>query len=187
MQETKYLTSDELEAGLDFIRQSPQDSGVLELIVRRPGIDEREMLTEGRLEPQAGLAGDNWRARGSSSMPDGSAHLDRQLTLMNARVIALLAQDRQRWPLAGDQLFVDLDLSAANLPPGTQLGIGSAVIEITAQAHTGCEKFAARFGREALVFVNGPAHRDLRLRGIYARIIQPGDIQTGDVVKKLHK
>ena len=103
---------------------------------------------------------------------------------MNARVIALLAQEKERWQLAGDQLVVDFDLSETNIPPGTQLAIGSAVVEITAQPHTGCQKFAARFGQEALIFVNSPIRRDLQLRGVNARVILPGKIQIGDVVKK---
>ena len=89
-------------------------------------------------------------------MSDGSANPDAQLTLMNARVVALVAGERERWPLAGDQLYVDLDLSADNLPPGTRLAVGSAVIEVTPEPHTGCAKFSARFGSEALRFVNSP-------------------------------
>ena len=183
----KYLTMQELEAGLDAIRQSPQDQGVLELIVRRPRADERQILDEGILDRAEGLVGDNWRARGSSRTADGSAHPDMQLTLMNSRVIALLAQDQAHWPLAGDQLFVDLDLSEANLPPGTRLALGSAVIEVTAIPHTGCNKFAARFGPDALKFVNSPQGRQLHLRGINARVVQGGAIRVGDAVRKIRE
>jgi MOSC domain-containing protein YiiM len=157
---------------------------VLELIVARPQTEEQESLEEGELHPAVGLVGDNWSKRGSSRTTDGSAHPDMQLTLMNARVIALVAQQKERWPIAGDQLFIDLDLSATNLPPGTQLALGSAVIEITTQPHTGCKKFAARFGVEALSFVNSPLGRQLQMRGIYAKVVQPGRIRVGDVVKK---
>jgi MOSC domain-containing protein YiiM len=181
----RQLTMQELEAGLDAIRQSPQDEGVLELIVRRPQADERQILEEGRLDLVEGLVGDHWRARGSSRTADGSAHPDMQLTLMNSRVIALLAQDEARWPLAGDQLFVDLDLSAENLPPGTRLALGSAVIEVTNVPHTGCNKFAARFGTDALRFVNSALGRQLHLRGINARVVQPGVIRAGDQVRKM--
>jgi len=180
----KYPTMEELEAGLDTIRQSPQDEGVLELIVRRPQADERQILQEGRLDLAEGLVGDNWRARGSSRTADGSAHPDMQLTLMNSRVIALLAQEKARWPLAGDQLFVDLDLSAENLPPGTRLALGSAVIEVTNLPHTGCNKFAARFGPEAVKFVNSSLGKHLHLRGINARVVQTGVIRVGDIVNK---
>jgi MOSC domain-containing protein YiiM len=103
---------------------------------------------------------------------------------MNARAIALLAQDKSRWPLAGDQLFVDIDLSAANLPPGTKLAIGSAVIQITAEPHTGCRKFAARFGREAIKFVNSRVGKQLNLRGVNAKVVRPGAIKIGDVARK---
>ena len=185
MTDIKHLTMAELEAGLAEIRRSPQDEGVLEMIVRRPRIDEREVLAEGELDLSEGLVGDNWKTRGSSLTADGSAHPDTQLNVMNARAIALVAQNKARWSLAGDQLFMGLDLSAENLPPGTRLAVGPAVIEVTAQAHTGCKKFMARFGPDAMKFVNSPVGKQLRLRGINARVIQPGLVRVGDIVKKI--
>lgn len=181
----KHLSMDELEAGLEMIRQSPKAEGVLELIVRRPRDDERESLEIGQLDLQSGLLGDNWRMRGSSRTPDGTAHPDMQLTLMNARAIALIAGEKDRWPLAGDQLYVDLDLSAENLPSGTRLKIGEAVIEASAQPHTGCSKFVARFGVDAQKFVNSSEGKELHLRGINAKIIVPGTIRVGDRVRKI--
>ena len=187
MAESKHLTTAELEAGLGMIRQSPKDEGVIALIVRRPQIDAREVLEAGDLDLVKGLVGDTWKVRGSNRTSDGAAHLDMQLNVMNVRVIALLAREKDRWPLAGDQLFIDLDLSSENLPPGTRLALGSAVIEVTDQAHTGCKKFAARFGLDALKFVNSPVGRQLQLRGVNAKITQPGVIRVGDLVKKLFK
>jgi hypothetical protein len=185
MAEAKHLTMSELEAGLDTIRQSPKNEGVIKLIVRRPQVDAREVLEEGELDLVEGLVGDSWKVRSSSRTPDGSAHPDMQLNVMNARVIALVAPDKDRWPLAGDQLFVDMDLSQENMPPGTRLALGSAVIEVTDQPHTGCKKFAARFGMDALKLVNSPLGRQLQLRGLNARVTQPGMIRVGDLVKKL--
>jgi hypothetical protein len=183
---TRHLTEDELEAGLDEITRAPRDVGIVELIVRRPSVGEREVLREAELDLAEGLVGDMWRARGSKRTPDGSAHPGMQLTLMGARVIDLVAAgDRERWPLAGDQLYVDLDLSEANLPPGTRLALGSAVIEVTDQPHTGCAKFSARFGAAAHTFVNTRAHRHLRLRGLNARIVEPGTVGAGDAIRKL--
>ncbi len=175
--QVKHLTMAELEAGLEEIRRSPKDDGVLELIVRRPAEDEREVLEEGLLDSVVGLVGDTWKDRGSSRSGDGSAHPDMQLNLMNARAAQLVAQDRGRWALAGDQLYVDLDLSDANLPPGTRLAIGEAVIEVTAQPHTGCKKFVARFGLEAMKFVNSEVGESLHLRGINAKVVKPGVIR----------
>jgi hypothetical protein len=181
----RQLTTAELEAGLDRIRQSPADAGVLELIVRRPDVGVREALEEAELDPAVGLVGDSWRARSSRRTPDGSPHPDMQLNVMNARVAALVAQHKERWALAGDQLFVDLDLSEANLPAGTRLSLGSAVIEVTSQPHTGCRKFVERFGVDATTFVNSVERQDLHLRGINARVVQRGTIRVGDVAKKL--
>jgi hypothetical protein len=181
----KFLTKDELTRGLDEIRRSPKDDGALLMIVRRPVTEHREVLHEGQLDIVEGLVGDNWKTRGSSRTPDGSSHPDMQLNVMNARVIALIAQEPDRWALAGDQLFLDLDLSAGNLPPGTRLSLGSAVIEVTPQPHTGCKKFVARFGLDAMQFVNSPVGRDLHLRGINARVLQSGTIRVGDAARKL--
>jgi hypothetical protein len=185
METQNHLTVAELENKLDWILASPQDKGALEWIVRRPGVDEREALPEGRLDLSEGLVGDNWKSKGSSRTADGSAHPDMQLNLMNARVISVLAGEKDRWALAGDQLFVDLDLSAANLPAGTRLWVGSAVIEVTAQPHTGCRKFAARFGLDAMRWVNSPELKHLRLRGINAKVVQPGMIRVGDQIRKI--
>ncbi len=183
--DVRQLTMGELEAGLDDIRRSPGDGGLLDMIVRRPGVGAREIVEEAELDRETGLVGDNWLARGNPRTPDGLANPATQLTVMNSRVIALLAQDRRRWPLAGDQIFVDLDLSVANLPPGTKLAIGSSVIEVTAEPHTGCRKFVERFGLDAMKFVNSPRGRQLQLRGLNARVARPGTIRIGDVAQKL--
>jgi hypothetical protein len=184
MENIKHLSLAELEAGLNDIRQSPKSNGALEMIVRRPRTNEREVLTEGELDVREGLVGDNWLSRGSGRTPDGSAHPEMQLNIMNSRVIALLAQDKSRWQLAGDQLFIDLDLSDENLPAGSRLALGTAIIEVTPVPHTGCQKFVSRFGPDATKFVNSAVGRQLHLRGINAKVIQSGTIQVGDVVKK---
>lgn len=185
MQGDGHRTLAELEAGLGEIRRSPTADGVLELIVRRPAVDEREVLDHGELDLAAGLVGDSWRIRRSSRTADGSPHPDMQINVMNARAIALLAQDKSRWPLAGDQLYVDLDLSVDNLPPGTRLALGSAVIEVTAQPHAGCKKFGARFGPDAIRFIHSPEGKRLRLRGLNAKVVRPGTISVGDRAIKI--
>jgi hypothetical protein len=181
----RHLSREELEAGLDQIRRAPKDDGVLELIVRRPDTCEREVLEQAVLDLEQGLVGDNWKARGSRGTPDGTSHPEMQLNIMNARSAALVAQDRDHWQLAGDQLFVDLDLTGQNLPPGTRLRIGSATIEVTPIPHTGCAKFVQRFGLEAMKFVNSPVGRELNLRGICAKVVEPGAIRAGDRVRKI--
>lgn len=185
METLQHLSLMELEAGLEYIRQSPTDNGVLKLIVRRPDVDVREVITTAELSLEEGLIGDTWKVRSSSHTPDGSANVKSQITLMNARVIALLAQSEDRWSLAGDQLFVDMNLGVDNLPPGTRLALGSAILEVSDEPHTGCKKFAMRFGTDATKFVNSREGKRLHLRGINARVLQPGTIRAGDVVKKV--
>jgi hypothetical protein len=185
MTEIRQLSAEELGQGLDNILQSPKDDGSLELIVRRPEVDEREVLAEGRLDTEQGLVGDNWKARGSRHMPGGTADPEMQLNIMNSRVVSLVADDPDRRDLAGDQLYLDLDLSYENLPPGTQLELGDAIIEVTEPPHTGCKKFAARFGKDAMVFVNSGMGKKLNFRGINAKVIRSGDIKSGDVARKI--
>ena len=181
----KHLTLAELEASLPSALQSPTDDGMLDLIVRRPAVDRRDVLEAGALDLATGLVGDTWNIRSSTRTADGSPHPDMQINVMNSRVIGMIAGEQSRWGLAGDQLYIDLDISARNLPPGTQLSIGSAVIEVTSQPHTGCAKFVQRFGVDAMKFVNSPKGRELRLRGLNARVVVPGQIRAGDRVRKL--
>lgn len=172
-----HLDLDTLDAGLDHIRQAPAAAGTVELIVRRPAEDEREVLAEALLDTGDGLVGDDWINRGADP--------ERQVTLINARVVELVAQGRERWPLAGDQLYVDFDLSEANLPPGTRLAVGTAVLEVSPAPHRGCKKFAARFGLDALRFVNSRAGYALRMRGMNTQVVRAGTVRPGDAILKL--
>ena len=181
----KHLTMQELEAALDHLRQAPKDEGILQLIVRRPEIDLREVLEEAELDPAGGLIGDNWIVRGSSKTPDGSAHPEMQINIMNARVTALVAQDKDRWPLAGDQLYIDMDLSKENLPAGSRIAVGTAVLEVSQLPHTGCHKFVSRFGMDAMKFVNSPVGKELCLRGINAKVVQAGVVKVGHTIRKV--
>ncbi|HEY6333070.1 MAG TPA: hypothetical protein VI756_27350, partial [Blastocatellia bacterium] len=179
------LKMHELKAGLDEIRRAPKNQGTLDLIVRRPLVEQREILRQGDLDLAEGLVGDSWMWRGSSHTPDGSSDPKCQITIMNSRAVALVAQAKERWSLAGDQLFIDMDLSLENLPAGTLLSIGSAIIEVTNQPHTGCKKFVSRFGLDAMKFVNSAIGRQLNLRGINARVVQAGTIRVSDTVSKM--
>jgi hypothetical protein len=176
--------TEELEAGLDEIRRSPTGAGRVEMIVARPAVDERAVLDEAALDPVVGLVGDTWPQRPSSSSPDGGPHPEAQLTLMGSRLAALVAGARERWPLAGDQLYVDFDLSVEHLPPGTRLAVGTAVVEVSAKPHTGCAKFTQRFGLDAMRFVNSEIGRALRLRGVNARVVEAGTVRVGDTITK---
>jgi hypothetical protein len=179
-------TMDEPVSGLDELRRSPSDLGTVELLVRRPAAGEREIVTSVELDLELGMVGDNWRERGSRHTPDGSAEIERQLTLMNARAARLFAgDDHARWAEAGDQIYVDLDLSTENLPPGTRLQLGAAVVEVTEKPHTGCAKFSDRFGPDALRLVGTPEGVALRARGINARVVEPGTVSQGDGARKL--
>jgi hypothetical protein len=182
-----HRTPEELEDFIPQLLAAPQDTGTLELVVRRPGLGQREVLDEGELDLVVGLVGDSWMQRGSRKTSDGGPHPEMQLNVMSARMVSFLAGDPERRPLAGDQLYLDLDLSQDNLPVGTRLTIGDpavrgAVIEVTAPPHTGCAKFIERFGAEAMRFVNGSVGRPLRLRGLNARVVAPGRVRPGDRV-----
>ncbi|MEN9562830.1 MAG: hypothetical protein RIR73_1074 [Chloroflexota bacterium] len=180
-----HLNVEHLQSQLNHIQRSPKDSGSVKLIVCRPTVEEREIVSHGRLLPSEGLQGDNWRQRGSDSMPDGSANPEAEITLMNSRVIHALTQDESRWALAGDQFFVDFDLSEENIPAGSRLAIGSAIVEVSSLPHNGCKKFSARFGVDALKFISMAENKPLRMRGINAKIIQSGDVKQGDTIQKL--
>ena len=185
--ERTHRTPEELQEFVPQLLAAPRDRGTLELVVRRPGAGEREVLDEGELDLAVGLVGDSWLQRGSSKTADGTAHPEMQLNVMSARMVAFLAGDPSRRALAGDQLYLDLDLSHENLPAGSRLTIGDptvrgAVIEVTEPPHTGCAKFVERFGAEAMRFVNGTVGRPLRLRGLNARVVVAGRVRPGDPV-----
>lgn len=184
MTTSTHLTESEISLGLDVIKQSPTDNGLLRSIVIRPASDHRTSLQECRLSPEGGTEGDQW-ARGCwLTLPDGKPHPDVQIAIINSRLIDLLAGSPDRWELAGDNLYVDLDLSRDNLAPGQRLQIGECVLEITDQEHKGCDKFRDRFGMDAVRYVNSPLGKRLRLRGIYAKVIQTGYVRVGDMIQK---
>jgi MOSC domain-containing protein YiiM len=167
---------------LEHVQAAPSDEGRLELIVRRPAPDEREVLAEARLDRDLGLVGDRWATRNVESTP---SYLAAQLTVISTRLLAAIEPDRTRWPLAGDQLYVDFDLAEEHLPSGSRLAIGSALIEVSEEPHTGCAKFSARFGSEALRWINSPIGRAHRLRGLNARVVEAGAIKVGDPVRRV--
>jgi hypothetical protein len=179
------LTVSEIQLRLDALGPAPQDTGSVELLVARPDRGERLVLDEATFDLAEGMVGDNWRVRGSRVTTDGSANPEAQVTLMNRRIIEAIEPDRTRWPLAGDQIFVDFDLSAENLPAGQRIALGSVILEVSATPHTGCDQFTERFGSGAIRFVNGPEARGLRRRGINARVIQPGLVRVGDSIRKV--
>jgi MOSC domain-containing protein YiiM len=175
-----HATLEELESALPTIRLAPATVGRVELIVRRSTDGRREILDTGMLDVVEGLVGDSWGRNQDPRKPD----VDAQLTLMNARVIAAVAGDADQWPLAGDQLFVDFDLSQTNAAPGTTFAVGAALIQVSAAPHTGCATFAARFGKAARAFVNSAAGRALNLRGINARVVRAGQVRRGDPIAR---
>jgi MOSC domain-containing protein YiiM len=180
----EHLPRQRLEAALGRIRDSPRDGGRVVLVVRRPAVGVRELPGEAMVDRRNGLAGDNWLDRGSKTAPDGLADPERQVTVMNARVAELVAGGADRMPLAGDQLYVDLDLSVDNLPAGSLLAVGQAVLQVSQAPHLGCAKFVERFGAEAMRFVNSRTGRQLRLRGMNTRVVRPGLVRPGDLAAK---
>lgn len=180
-----FASKEELQDSVAQLRASPRDSGTVELIVCRPAKGERRELAVGELDPALGLVGDNWLARAQARSKGAALLPDNQLNLMNARAIAAIAGERGRWSLAGDQFYVDFDLSYANVPPGTQLAIGEALIEVTAEPHLGCAKFRDRYGSAAVAFVNSPVGKELNARGINAKVVKAGKVRQGASIHKL--
>jgi len=179
-------TTAELTDGFDVLQAAPTEVGTLSLVVRRPAAGERELLEEGVVDEADGLVGDNWLSRATSRAVAAGRHLDAQLTVMSSRMVGLIAADPAEQALAGDQLYVDLDLSHDNLPTGTRLAIGAtAVIEVTAKPHNGCKKFLRHFGEEVVQFVNSELGKAMRLRGLNARVVTGGVVRPGDVVRKV--
>lgn len=180
----RHLTETELAACLPAARTAPADAGTVVAIVVRPDRERRELPDAGQLTPESGLVGDRWAGHNTRRLPDGRPNPDTQLTLMNTRFLGPVAGGRERWPLAGDNLLVDFDLSESNLPIGQRLKIGDAVLQISAEPHLGCAKFSKRFGVDALKFVNSPEGRQLRLRGVNAQVLQAGQVRIGDRIEK---
>ena len=180
-----HLDMNGLEAGIDYILDTPADKGLVRMIVSRPETGIRKILKSASLDTIEGLIGDNWKDRGSSSTSDKSADPETQITIMNSRVIELIAHSSDRWKLAGDQLFIEIDISRNNLPPGSKLKVGSAIIEVSGKPHTGCQKFSQRFGLDALKFVSTPMAQELCFRGINARVVKSGIVTVGDIVNKI--
>lgn len=182
MQEHVFASIQELESALDQIRQAPANEGKVELIVCRPVPNQRSILNVAELNTENGLVGDCWKTKGHKK---GPANPDMQINIMNSRATAAIEKDKERWPLAGDQFYVDFDISKENLPAGTRIKLGTAILEVTAEPHLGCAKFSERFGKDAVMWVNSDEGKALNLRGINAKIIEAGEVQTGDTIVKM--
>jgi MOSC domain-containing protein YiiM len=162
---------------LDAVRASPKDGGILKLIVLRLPNERREIPPQATLSVERGVAGDRWSLK-------ANADPLLQVSVMNSRFLEAIAGETNRMDLAGDNLIVDLDLHEDNVPPGTRLHIGNAVLEITDSPHTGCKKFERRYGKAALDLTNTPEGSALHLRGVLARVIQGGEVRLGDTILK---
>ena len=188
-----FLNMEELEAGIKFILESPKDNGKLELIVIRPDVEQRKILSTGELSTVEGLVGDSWIKRPDSKTPDKKPRLGTQITIMNSRVTSLITKKLyksekekfEKWSLAGDQFFVDMDLSYDNLPPGTKLSLGNAEIEISSDPHNGCEKFKNWYGKDARDFVNSEMGKKHNFRGIQGKVIKNGSVGINEIFKKI--
>lgn len=183
--ENQRLSTEQLEAELPEVLASPQDGGEIEMIVSRPSPGQRVLLPSASLSPEAGLEGDRWASETKLRLPDGRPDGRDQVSLMNSRLLRKLAADsEERMALAGDNLVVDLDLSEANLPPGQRLRAGRVLLEITEFPHTGCAQFAERFGPDAVRYINASQRKELRLRGVFARVLEAGTVQVGETIRK---
>ena len=177
--------SRDLDRHTAHVRAAPRDEAAITLIVTRPDTDQREVVASAQLTPEEGLVGDHWLARGNAKMPGGVANPEAQITLMSTRVLEAIEPDPARWPIAGDQLYLDMDLSESNLPAGTRLAVGEAEVLVTELPHTGCVKFAGRFGHDALRWISTHEGRSMRMRGMYVKVVRAGAVHTGDMVRRI--
>jgi len=168
-----HLSLEELERGLEVLNP-PRDAGELALIVSRGDDGHRSTPDRMVLSPERGVPGDVW-------WRDSPAKIDSQISIMRADIARLVANG-QPLSLVGDNLLVDLDLSVSNLPQGSRLQVGTSFLEITPEPHNGCLKFRQRFGRFALRVTADRRFKDLRLRGIYAKVMEEGEIEVGDPI-----
>ncbi len=181
----QHLSTLELEQGLPEVLAAPRDAGRLAAIFVRPATNERRSLADARLTPEGGIDGDRWVTDSYYRLTGGRSDPRSQVSLMNVRFLRQIALNEDAICLAGDNLIVDLDLSEANLPAGSQLAIGDEVIiEISELSHTGCSKLEGRYGKEARAFMNNARGKSLHLRGRFARILVGGTIRVGDTVRK---
>jgi len=162
---------------LDHVKASPKDGGVLKLIVLRLPDEQRQTPPRATLSAEHGVTGDRWSLK---TNPDPLV----QVSVMNSRFLEVIAGETERMNLAGDNLIIDLDLHIDNLPTGTRLRIGQALLEVTDSPHTGCKKFQRRYGKDALDITNTPEGSAMRLRGLLARVIRGGEVQVGDTIHK---
>lgn len=178
------LTTEQITERVSKLTPAPTDSGMVATLIVRPDTNERKIVPSIHVIPGEGIVGDNYLARGDKRTPDGSAHPEGQICLMNASVLDVLADgDTNKWQLAGDQILVDFDLSTDNIPGGTRLSIGTATFEVSNKPHNGCAKFAERFGMDASRFVN--SDKVQRYRGINVMVVTEGDVSVGDTISKL--
>ena len=180
-----YQTTEQLEAGMAGVLDAPSAEGPVRLVVRRPGRGQREILAEGQLDTELGLVGDDWINRPGMNRDTPSPYA--QVTVMNARVAELISGDPDpaSWAQCGDQLYVDLDISEANMPPGTRIGVGAAVLEVQSEPHTGCVQFRSWWGGDALRHISTEQGQALRMRGVNTRVVQSGIVRPGDRARKL--
>ncbi len=181
----RHLDKQELAAGLPEILKSPKDRGPIESITVRPASEQRRTVNSVAISLAGGVEGDHWAQGCWKSTDAGKPHPDVQICMMNSRCIDLIAGDKDNWAPAGDNLFIDMDLTPENLPPGTRIAMGTAILEITDTAHKGCAKFIERYGRDACVFVNVGDGDRYKLRGIYGRVVQDGVLSVGDLATKV--
>lgn len=182
-----HLTTEQIEARLDWVEASPAECGTVEGLCIRPEVNGRQELESCRLSPAEGVDGDFWVRKSFMTLDDGSSDPAVQVAIMNSRAVDVIAGSRDRWKLAGDQLFVDFDLSESNLAPGDRLHVGPAILEITPVPHTGCGMFQERFGAAAVRFYNSKVGKAMRLRGVYAQVVQEGVVSVGDTVRKVDR
>lgn len=181
------VTTAELAAALPYVCAAPKTATTIDSLCFRPARNQREFPAELQLSRAEGIRGERWLTEPWLRLPDGSPDPNIQVSILPLRVLNLVWTDRENTPHPGDTIIADLDTSLTNLPPGSLLQAGTAILRVSDEFNEGCVKWKVRYGQAAKDWITAPGHPQLRLRGVLCAVEQDGFIRAGDALTKLDR